>query len=79
VGWLVPLRHEDIPALPAGSYLLGTQGPQWAGEMRRDERGACVLLQDGLCTAYEARPRVCRDWPADCELYASDARKLLRT
>ena len=43
---------KKFTAVDDGDLVLGSNGPR------------CILLgEDGLCMAYECRPRQCRTWP----------------
>lgn len=56
---LVPLIEEDLSHVPEELREQNEAG-QWF--MKRQKTGACVALKDGLCTIYENRPKVCRDF-----------------
>lgn len=54
--------YERVP-----KKLSRTAGPGCFGHGRmmvRAADGACVALEDGLCTIYEDRPTLCRDFEA---------------
>lgn len=48
------------PGLPKGNVLMGY-----------DERGHCPMLQDGVCSIYDDRPRTCRTY--DCRIFPASA------
>lgn len=48
------------PGLPKGHVLMGY-----------DERGHCPMLQDGVCSIYDDRPRTCRTY--DCRIFPASA------
>lgn len=41
--------------------------------LKQKDDGSCIFLTNGLCTIYEFRPKVCRDFD-----YLSNACKMLR-
>ena len=46
------------PRMPRGHMLLGY-----------DERGHCPMLDEGVCTIYDHRPRTCRTY--DCRIFSA--------
>ena len=48
------------PGLPKGHVLMGY-----------DARGHCPMLQDGVCSIYDDRPRTCRAY--DCRIFPASA------
>ena len=68
----VDLGEDEAVRLADGGVDLG-----WALDERasmvlmRQEEDACVLLEDDLrCSAYDVRPRGCRDYPFRLEVAA---------
>ena len=48
-----------FPALFCQKYVKKSDG----FDVLVSRRGACVMLREGRCRVYEARPRQCRTWP----------------
>lgn len=54
-----PITQVDKDLLEAAGYTGYTED----GKSLKRENGRCMFLKDDSCTAYDSRPKVCRDFP----------------
>lgn len=66
----VYLKNRDIKAMaeflekPHAEFKKTfTEWIWWEGRVLKQDLKGCVLLVDGRCAVYEARPLQCREWP----------------
>ena len=60
------ISEATLQPIVAFAHRIGGRAP-YVYEMRKNQKGKCVLLNEDSCTVYTLRPLVCRFYPSKLE------------